>query len=54
MLGLVVVTIMLGFPTAFTLMGMGVFFAWLSYRSVNPDIAVRSRCWTSWSSAPTR
>ena len=24
------------FPTAFTLMGMGVFFAWLAYRSVNP------------------
>ncbi len=41
MLGLVVVAIMLGFPTAFTLMGMGVFFAWLSYRSVNPDIAVQ-------------
>ncbi|MCU0897696.1 MAG: TRAP transporter large permease subunit [Burkholderiales bacterium] len=41
MLALVVVAIMLGFPTAFTLMGMGVFFAWLSYRSVNPDTAVR-------------
>ena len=41
MLALVVVTIMLGFPTAFTLMGMGVFFAWLSYRSVDPDLAVR-------------
>ena len=41
MLGLIVVMIMLGFPTAFTLMGMGIFFAWLSYRSVNPDIAVR-------------
>ena len=41
MLGLIVVAIMLGFPTAFTLMGMGIFFAWLSYRSVNPDIAVR-------------
>jgi len=40
MLGLVVVTIMLGFPTAFTLMGMGVFFGWLAYRSVNPDLAV--------------
>jgi TRAP-type mannitol/chloroaromatic compound transport system permease large subunit len=37
MLALVVVAIMLGFPTAFTLMGMGVFFAWLAYRSVNPD-----------------
>ncbi len=41
MLGLIVVAIMLGFPTAFTLMGMGVIFAWLAYRSVNPDIAVR-------------
>src|SRR5687768_8607874 len=41
MLALVVVAIMLGFPTAFTLMGMGVFFAWLAYRSVNPDIAIR-------------
>ncbi len=41
MLALVVVTIMLGFPTAFTLMGMGVFFAWLAYRDVNPDLAVR-------------
>ena len=41
MLALVVVTIMLGFPTAFTLMGMGVFFGWLAYRSVNPDLAVR-------------
>src|SRR5687768_4382880 len=41
MLALIVVAIMLGFPTAFTLMGMGVFFAWLAYRSVNPDIAIR-------------
>ena len=41
MLGLIVVAIMLGFPTAFTLMGMGVIFAWLAYRSVNPDIAIR-------------
>ena len=41
MLALVVVTIMLGFPTAFTLMGMGVFFAWLAYRNVNPDLANR-------------
>jgi TRAP-type mannitol/chloroaromatic compound transport system permease large subunit len=39
MLALIVVAIMLGFPTAFTLMGMGVFFAWLAYRSVNPAIA---------------
>ncbi|MFN0300414.1 MAG: TRAP transporter large permease subunit [Burkholderiales bacterium] len=41
MLGLVVVAIMLGFPTAFTLMGMGVFFAWLAYRSSNPALADR-------------
>ena len=41
MLALVCVGIMLGFPTAFTLMGMGVFFAWLSYRSVDPATADR-------------
>jgi TRAP-type mannitol/chloroaromatic compound transport system permease large subunit len=41
MLALVVVAIMMGFPTAFTLMGMGVFFAWLAYRSVNPQVAVQ-------------
>src|SRR5262245_33651474 len=41
MLALIVVAIMLGFPTAFTLMGMGVFFGWLAYRSVNPDLANR-------------
>ncbi|MGZ9066714.1 MAG: TRAP transporter large permease [Burkholderiales bacterium] len=41
MLALIVVGIMLGFPTAFTLMGMGVFFAWLAYRSVKPDLAPR-------------
>ncbi len=41
MLGLIVVAIMLGFPTAFTLMGMGVFFGWVAYRSVNPDLAVQ-------------
>jgi TRAP-type mannitol/chloroaromatic compound transport system permease large subunit len=31
MLALVVVAIMLGFPTAFTLMGMGIIFTWLAY-----------------------
>src|SRR6266542_273144 len=40
MLAMIVVGIMLGFPTAFTLMGMGVFFAWLAYRSVDPATAV--------------
>jgi TRAP-type mannitol/chloroaromatic compound transport system permease large subunit len=33
MLALVVVAIMLGFPTAFTLMGMGMMFAFLAYAS---------------------
>jgi len=33
MLSMVVVTIMLGFPTAFTLMGMGVIFTFVAYRS---------------------
>jgi len=41
MLALIVVAIMLGFPTAFTLMGMGVFFGWLAYRTVNPELATR-------------
>ncbi|MGX9218599.1 TRAP transporter large permease [Massilia varians] len=41
MLALVVVAIMLGFPTAFTLMGMGVMFAWFAYHSQNPDQAVQ-------------
>jgi TRAP-type mannitol/chloroaromatic compound transport system permease large subunit len=41
MLALVVVAIMLGFPTAFTLMGMGMIFAYLAYRSSGPDIALR-------------
>ena len=40
MLAMICVGIMLGFPTAFTLMGMGVFFAWLAYRSVDPSTAV--------------
>ncbi len=52
MLALIVVGIMLGFPTAFTLMGMGVFFAWLAYRSVDPATRRRGRCSTSSCSAP--
>jgi TRAP-type mannitol/chloroaromatic compound transport system permease large subunit len=40
MLALIVVAIMLGFPTAFTLMGMGVFFAWYAYYTANPKLAV--------------
>ena len=34
MLGLIVVVIMMGFPTAFTLMGLGIFFG--SSRSTSP------------------
>ncbi len=41
MLALVVVAIMLGFPTAFTLMGMGVIFAWLAYHGADPNTATR-------------
>jgi TRAP-type mannitol/chloroaromatic compound transport system permease large subunit len=41
MLAMIVVAIMLGFPTAFTLMGLGTLFAWLAYRSVNPETAVQ-------------
>lgn len=41
MLAMIVVAIMLGFPTAFTLMGMGTMFAYFAYRSVNPEMAVR-------------
>jgi TRAP-type mannitol/chloroaromatic compound transport system permease large subunit len=40
MLALIVVAIMLGFPTAFTLMGLGTLFAWLAYHSQNPELAV--------------
>ncbi len=40
MLALVVVTIMLGFPTAFTLMGMGVLFTFFAYYFREPDAAL--------------
>ena len=39
MLALIVVAIMLGFPTAFTLLGLGMFFAWIAYRSTDPGLA---------------
>lgn len=39
MLGLIVVTIMLGFPTAFTLMGMGVGFSFYAYREMGTQLA---------------
>ncbi len=40
MLAMIVIAIMLGFPTAFTLMGMGSMFAFFSYYSQNPSTAV--------------
>lgn len=40
MLSLVVVAIMLGFPTAFTLMGMGVLFTFFSYYFRDPNLAL--------------
>ncbi len=39
MLALVVVTIMLGFPTAFTLMGMGMLFTWFAF-DFNTELAL--------------
>ncbi|MFC7459422.1 TRAP transporter large permease subunit [Hydrogenophaga defluvii] len=39
MLSLVVVAIMLGFPTAFTLMGMGILFAFFAYHSGDQSAA---------------
>ncbi len=41
MLAMIVVAIMLGFPTAFTLMGMGTMFTYFAYRSANPETAVK-------------
>ena len=41
MLALIVVAIMLGFPTAFTLMGLGTMFTWFAYNSVDPSLAVQ-------------
>ncbi|NNG23635.1 TRAP transporter large permease subunit [Telluria aromaticivorans] len=41
MLALVVVAIMLGFPTAFTLMGMGMMFAWFAFHSSDPSQATQ-------------
>ncbi len=42
MLGLVVVAIMLGFPTAFTLMGLGMMFAFIAYFSRSDGHAERA------------
>lgn len=39
MLALIVVAIMLGFPTAFTLMGMGVIFTFLAYLMQSPEMS---------------
>ena len=40
MLAMIVIAIMMGFPTAFTLMGMGTMFAFFAYYSQNPNTAV--------------
>jgi TRAP-type mannitol/chloroaromatic compound transport system permease large subunit len=40
MLAMIVIAIMLGFPTAFTLMGMGSMFAFFCYYSQNPSTAL--------------
>jgi len=41
MLSLIVVAMMMGFPSAFTLTGMGVAFSWVAYHSVAPELAVQ-------------
>ena len=52
MLALIVVVIMMGFPTAFTLMGLGMFFGFFAfYNPAEPGSTTASS--TSWSSAPT-
>ncbi len=40
MLAMIVIAIMLGFPTAFTLMGMGTMFTFFFYNSADPSTAV--------------
>jgi TRAP-type mannitol/chloroaromatic compound transport system permease large subunit len=40
MLAMIVIAIMMGFPTAFTLMGMGVMFAFFNYYIQDPNTAV--------------
>ncbi|MBN1105771.1 MAG: TRAP transporter large permease subunit [Deltaproteobacteria bacterium] len=40
MLAMIVVAIMLGFPTAFTLMGLGTTFTFFAYYSANPETAL--------------
>jgi TRAP-type mannitol/chloroaromatic compound transport system permease large subunit len=40
MLAMIVVAIMLGFPTAFTLMGLGTMFSFFAYYSQNPSTAL--------------
>jgi TRAP-type mannitol/chloroaromatic compound transport system permease large subunit len=42
MLSLVVVAIMLGFPTAFTLMGMGMIFTFIAYSFADPNLALNN------------
>lgn len=42
MLSLVVVAIMLGFPTAFTLMGMGMIFTFIAYSFADPSLALNN------------
>ena len=53
MLGLVVVAIMLGFPTAFTLMGMGMIFTWIAYEE-NISKTLTLMVQSSASAAPER
>ena len=47
MLGLIVVAIMLGFPTAFTLMGLGMLFGFIAYFQPVPNVLIYAAAgWT--------
>ena len=54
MLAMIVIAIMLGFPTAFTLMGMGTMFAFFAYNSVDPSLAVAADARSDGRSGPMR
>ena len=53
MLGLIVVAILLGFPTAFTLMGLGMVFGFIAFYRARAAVVRQSRSSTRWCCAPS-
>jgi TRAP-type mannitol/chloroaromatic compound transport system permease large subunit len=53
MLGLIVAAIMMGFPTAFTMMGLGMFFGFIAFFDPSRSPSSTTAPSTSWCSAPT-